>query len=226
MNYRAILAIVRKDLKVVSQNKNIIIPLCIIIAVFFIVLPWLIGLIPTVLPGLEGKLTSLEGVLAYMPDSVQQGMAGYSILQKVIVYILVYMFLPFFLLLPIMVASMIAADSIAGEKERKTLEALLYTPTTDRELLIAKMLSGWLASIVAGTGGFVLYAINVNAAAWPVVLPPSRNFLPQDRTQLRLVTPWKALVQSPEPALRLSRRRSSAVTRDDGQFRSDFAPMP
>jgi ABC-2 type transport system permease protein len=167
MNYRAILAIVRKDLKVVSQNKNIIIPLCIIIAVFFIVLPWLIGLIPTVLPGLEGKLTSLEGVLAYMPDSVQQGMAGYSILQKVIVYIFVYMFLPFFLLLPIMVASMIAADSIAGEKERKTLEALLYTPTTDRELLIAKMLSGWLASIVAGTGGFVLYAINVNAAAWP-----------------------------------------------------------
>ncbi len=65
-----------------------------------------------------------------------------------------------------MVASMIAADSFAGEKERKTLEALLYTPTTDRELLIAKMLSGWVAAIAIGLIGFVLYSINVNAAAW------------------------------------------------------------
>ncbi|HSQ17681.1 MAG TPA: ABC transporter permease subunit, partial [Anaerolineales bacterium] len=62
--------------------------------------------------------------------------------------------------------SLFAADSFAGEKERKTLEALLYTPTSDRELLIAKVLSGWLAAIAVGWGGFVLYAINVNAAAW------------------------------------------------------------
>ena len=33
------------------------------------------------------------------------------------------------------------------EKERKTLEALLYTPTTDRELLIAKMLGAWLPAV-------------------------------------------------------------------------------
>ena len=65
-----------------------------------------------------------------------------------------------------MAATMLAADSFAGEKERKTLEALLYTPTTDRELLIAKMLSGWLASIAVAFVGFMIYAINVNAAAW------------------------------------------------------------
>jgi ABC-type Na+ efflux pump permease subunit len=39
-----------------------------------------------------------------------------------------------------MVSSVLAADSFAGEKERKTLEALLYTPTTDRELFTAKLL--------------------------------------------------------------------------------------
>jgi len=68
-----------------------------------------------------------------------------------------------------------AADSFAGEKERKTLEALLYTPTTDRELLIAKMLSGWLASIAVALIGFLIYAINVNAAAWSQI---QRIFFP------------------------------------------------
>jgi ABC-type Na+ efflux pump permease subunit len=71
-----------------------------------------------------------------------------------------------FLMLPILVASVIAADSFAGEKERKTLEALLYTPTTNRELFVAKLLSGWLAAIAVAWVGFVLYIVMANAAAW------------------------------------------------------------
>jgi ABC-type Na+ efflux pump permease subunit len=115
---------------------------------------------------LADKLTTTEAYLAKMPAGMQADFAPYSTVQKFIVFALEYMLLPFFLILPLMVASMIAADSFAGEKERKTLEALLYTPTSDRELLIAKMLSGWLAAIAVGVGGFVLYTITVNAAAW------------------------------------------------------------
>lgn len=166
MNARAMLAIVRKDLKVVIRNKNIVTPIIIIIAVFFIGLPWLAGLAPTLIKGLGGQVTSLEGILAKMPAGMLQELAGYSISQKIIVFVLVYMLLPFFLIIPLMAASMLAADSFAGEKERKTLEALLYTPTTDRELFIAKMLSGWLAAIAIALSGFLIYTINVNAAAW------------------------------------------------------------
>jgi ABC-2 type transport system permease protein len=72
----------------------------------------------------------------------------------------------FFLIIPLMVSSVIAADSFAGEKERKTMEALLYTPTTDRELFIGKLLSGWLAAIAVAFVSFVLYAIMANAAVW------------------------------------------------------------
>ncbi len=166
MNARAMSAIVRKDLKVVMQNKNIVTPIIIILVVFFVVLPWLVGLAPTIVHGLGGQMNSLEGILAKMPAGMQQEMAGYTVGQKVAVYVLEYMLLPFFLMIPLMAATMLAADSFAGEKERKTLEALLYTPTTDRELLIAKMLSGWLASIAVALVGFMIYAINVNAAAW------------------------------------------------------------
>jgi len=166
MKARAMLAIVRKDLKVVIQNKNIVMPIIIIVVVFFIGFPWLAGLAPTLIKGLGGQVNSLEGILAKMPAGMMQELAGYAISQKVIVFVLVYMLLPFFLIIPLMTASMLAADSFAGEKERKTLEALLYTPTTDRELFIAKMLSGWLAAIAVALGGFLIYTINVNAAAW------------------------------------------------------------
>ena len=166
MNARAMLAIVRKDLLVVSKNKNVVMPIVIIIAVFFIGFPWLAGLAPSIIHGLGGQMTSLEGILAKMPAGMLQELANYAINQKVIVFILEYMLLPFFLIIPLMAASLVAADSFAGEKERKTLEALLYTPTTDRELFIAKMLSGWLASIAIALVGFLIYAINVNAAAW------------------------------------------------------------
>jgi ABC-type Na+ efflux pump permease subunit len=46
------------------------------------------------------------------------------------------------------------------------MEALLYTPTTDRELFVAKLLSGWLASIAVALVGFVIYVVMANAAAW------------------------------------------------------------
>jgi ABC-2 type transport system permease protein len=166
MNARAMLAIVRKDLRVVIQNKNVVTPIIIILVVFFIGFPWLVGLAPTIIHGLGGQMDSLEGILAKMPAGMLQELAGYAVSQKVTIFVLVYMLLPFFLIIPLMAASMLAADSFAGEKERKTLEALLYTPTTDRELLVAKMLSGWLASIAVALVGFVIYAINVNAAAW------------------------------------------------------------
>jgi len=166
MNARAIFAIARKDLKVVSQNKNIITPIIIIAVLFFIIFPWGTGLVPTLLHGFSGTVDTLEGFLAKMPGNMRYELAGYTVSQQLFIVMLVYMMLPFFLIIPLMIASMFAADSFAGEKERKTLEALLYTPTTDRELFIAKMLSGWLASIALALVGFVVYAINVNAAAW------------------------------------------------------------
>ncbi len=71
-----------------------------------------------------------------------------------------------FLIVPMMVASVIAADSFAGEKERKTLEALLYTPTTDFELVAAKLVAAWVPAIIVAWVGFVLYGIVANGAAW------------------------------------------------------------
>lgn len=166
MNTRAMFAIVRKDLKVVSQNKGVMLPIIIAPLVLFVVLPWLVTLAPALVNVAGASASDIDGLLARMPAALQEELSGLNINQQTTVFFLVYMMAPFFLIIPLMVSSIIAADSFAGEKERKTMEALLYTPTTDRELFVAKLLSAWLAAIAVAWIGFAIYAIMANAAAW------------------------------------------------------------
>ncbi len=166
MNWRAIFAIVRKDLKVVRQNKGVVLPFIIMFVLFFVVLPALSAVIPSLVNGVGADAGDIEKMITGLPAGLQQELAGLNMSQKAIVFFLVYMMAPMFLMVPLLVASSIAADSFAGEKERKTMEALLYTPTTDRELVSAKLLSAWLAAIAIAFVGFVLYAVVGNTAAW------------------------------------------------------------
>jgi ABC-2 type transport system permease protein len=175
MNWRAIKAIVRKDLKVVIQNKGVLIPIIVLPVVILGVLPALAAFAPALqnVPGTP--FSGMDRFLQQMPAGLRAQLAGYDETQSIIVLMLVYFLAPMYLILPLMVASVIAADSFAGEKERKTLEALLYTPTTDQELLLAKLLSAWLPAVAIAWGGFVLYAVVANAAAWSTM---GRVFFP------------------------------------------------
>jgi ABC-2 type transport system permease protein len=175
MNWRAIKAIVRKDLKVVAQSKAVLIPLIIVPAFMFIALPGLFALAPSAMNLLGSPMAELDTLLKQMPPGLQAELASYDPPQKTAVLVLVYLLAPMYLMVPLMVASVIAADSFAGEKERKTLEALLYTPTTDSELFLGKMLSAWLPAVAIGLSGFVLYGVVANLAAWPVM---GRVFFP------------------------------------------------
>jgi hypothetical protein len=166
VNWRAIKAIVRKDLKVVLQNKGVSIPLIVVPVAILVALPALSAFVPSLqaMPGMP--FAGLDNFIQRMPPGLQAALAGYDEAQTMIVLVLVYFLAPMYLILPLMVSSVIAADSFAGEKERKTLEALLYTPTTDRELFTAKLLSAWLPALGVAWMGFVLYSIVANAAAW------------------------------------------------------------
>lgn len=53
-------------------------------------------------------------------------------------------------------ASLIAANAFVGEREQNTLEPLLCTPLTDRELLIGKILSSFIPSIALLLGALLV----------------------------------------------------------------------
>ncbi len=65
-------------------------------------------------------------------------------------------------------ASMIAANALVGEKEMNTLEPLLSTPLTDRELLLGKLLSSFVPSMALLLGSIVVSEIGTFIILWSV----------------------------------------------------------
>ena len=55
MNWRAIWAIVRKDLMVVRQNKGVLIPLIVVPLIMLVLLPGLAGFAPLLLVDVPGS---------------------------------------------------------------------------------------------------------------------------------------------------------------------------
>jgi ABC-type Na+ efflux pump permease subunit len=166
MNTRAIFAIARKDLKVALQNKGVMIPIIAVPLILFVILPWIAALAPSLVNIAGANFGNIGQILDRMPAGLLNELSQYTQDQRVTVFILVYMLAPMFLIVPIMVSSVLAADSFAGEKERKTLEALLYSPTTDKELFAAKLLGTWSAAFAVAILSFIVYAVMVNAAGW------------------------------------------------------------
>ena len=74
-----------------------------------------------------------------------------------LLYVLLnYTFLPFFLIVPVLVSTFIAANAVVGEKERGTLETLLYTPVTNRELVTAKLAGAFVPAALVTFGSFTV----------------------------------------------------------------------
>lgn len=169
MNWRAIWAVVRKDLRLVRQNKNVLWSLALMPAIFLVGMPGImVYLASSGSAAVTGDMQSDFGLFfANMPPGLRAELASYdSIGQQFTLLIAGYLFAPLFLMVPLMVATMFGADSIAGEHERKTLEGLLYTPITDAELYTAKLLVAWIPAIIITVLGGVLNAVVVNVAAW------------------------------------------------------------
>lgn len=167
MNVRAVRAIIRKDLTLVGRSKAVLGPLIAVPVVVFGALPLLVCLLTPRLAG-DQRLVGAADLLG-KAASVVPGLVSLTPTQQLLYVVTVYLLAPLFLLVPLTVASVISADSFAGEKERRTLEALLYAPMTERDLFVAKVASAWLTAVTVSTVGFVVYASVVNVAGWPVM---------------------------------------------------------
>lgn len=178
MNWRAVRAIASKDLRMVLRSRAVLIPIMIVPLVILVALPLIYAFAARYAATVGvafGNMGNLMSLAQNMPAGLKAELAGYSEDQLIVALALTYFIAPLYLIVPLMVSSVIAADSLAGERERKTLEALVYTPTTDMELFVAKLLAAWLPALAVGLLGFVLYAIAANAAAWPLM---GRVFFP------------------------------------------------
>jgi ABC-2 type transport system permease protein len=86
------------------------------------------------------------------------------------------MILMIFIIVPATLPTIIATYSIVGEKNNRSLEPLLATPTTDGELLTGKIFSAFLPSIGATYLAFILGVVLLDIVLIPKVgYPPLPN---------------------------------------------------
>lgn len=175
MNWESVWAIARKDVVVALRTRAVVLPLIIVPLILMVGIPVLVGLISGMAARMDAASVNLDQLTQPLPPGFGAEFAGLSDPQVGYIYFIVYLFAPMYLILPLMASAVVAADSFAGEKERKTLEALVYTPTTDRELLFAKILGAWIPGAMVGFGGFFVYSVVANImtfyVAERIVLP-------------------------------------------------------
>lgn len=74
-----------------------------------------------------------------------------------------------FLLIPVILPTTIAAYSVIGEREQGTLEPLLTTPATDREILLSKAAAATAPGIAMTWVLFTVFATILSAFARPAI---------------------------------------------------------
>jgi ABC-2 type transport system permease protein len=164
VRWRIVRAIAAKDLHLMRRTRAIWLPIVVTAAIMLVVFPAAITILP-----LFGGEAALAKAIDELPSVLRARYAGLPPAQVWVRMITEQLFGALYLLVPIMAASITAADAFAGERERKTLEALLYTPATDRELLLGKLLVSGVPALCAAWGGFAVYALVLNVAGWPVM---------------------------------------------------------
>lgn len=152
-----------KDWLEIRRNWQVILPIVVVPLIISVFIPVVLTLIATLAPTSNvssfsgASLGGFETLIQNLPKQIQEQIAGLTEMQTIVYIMAVYFFAPFFLIIPLMASSVIASDSFAGEKERKTIEALLATPLSDSELFLGKILVSFIPSMIITIVSFVVY---------------------------------------------------------------------
>ena len=181
----AMYAIIKKDFRGVAANRRLFPALFLVPSLLALVLPSIFVIAVHFTPDDPDILK----LLALVP----QAAPGQS-LELTLWGLLLNSILPaFFLVIPVMASSITAASAFVGEKERHTLETLLYCPLTLRQIFQAKVLASFLVSTVVSLLSFAAMFLVVEGEVFFLAgqaLRPSVNWL----AVLLLVSPAVSLI--------------------------------
>ncbi|MBV8305398.1 MAG: ABC transporter permease subunit [Acidimicrobiia bacterium] len=159
----AIRAIAVKDFTAVRRSKGVLLPMLIVPFLLLVVLPLAVGIAAR-----NAHPPDVSSMLHALPGGLARPILLLPRRERLLVLVDGYLVAPLFLIVPLMLAAVLAADAFAGEKERKTLEGLLHQPVPDRDLFLAKLLGAFVPAVAISWVGFACFAAVVNATAWPV----------------------------------------------------------
>ncbi len=146
MNARKIRVILRKEWAEVFRHRVVLFTV--------IFLPLLMTALPL---GTFYASSDWAGELPPEALACPAGLAG----SECTVYFLLVQFLLMFMIMPLAIPSIFAAYSVVGEKTTHSLEPLLATPISTRDLLLGKGLAAVLPGLLATWAGFGLFVFGL-----------------------------------------------------------------
>jgi ABC-type Na+ efflux pump permease subunit len=183
MNMNLVWTIAMKDIKGITSNKQVSTGLIILPLIFAIILPavfvLLIRFVPLTAPEIE---TMTNTILSDLPNGeIKETITNLPSFTHQIIYVVInYLLGSMFLLIPVINSMMIALNSFVGEKERGTLESLLFAPITVKELFVGKVLSAFVPTMVLTIGSFILFGVITTVITYPMFdgfIFPNTNWL-------------------------------------------------
>ncbi|MEK4434328.1 MULTISPECIES: ABC transporter permease [Paenibacillus] len=170
-NRQAIKALVRKDIRAITASIQLWLPMLIVPLIIGVTMPailiWLASRVELRSIGNIGFLLDSLDILSssgQIPELASMATDNH----RIVYYLALYMFAPLFLIIPVMASSILTANSFAGEKERKTLEGLLFTPISMDTLFKGKVLAALIPSILLSWITFLIYGIIANILMYPM----------------------------------------------------------
>ncbi|WP_418040814.1 ABC transporter permease subunit [Paenibacillus xylanilyticus] len=170
-NRQAIKALVRKDIRAITASIQLWLPMLIVPLIIGVTMPailiWLASRVELRSIGNIGFLLDSLDILSssgQIPELASMATDNH----RIVYYLALYMFAPLFLIIPVMASSILTANSFAGEKERKTLEGLLFTPISMETLFKGKVLAALIPSILLSWITFLIYGIIANILMYPM----------------------------------------------------------
>jgi len=210
------LAIIKKDFKSITSSKRMMSAIVAMPIVMAVVIPVLFISIILFTPEDSSDMAELMQILPKNTSINDGGIRG-----MLIGIILNYVIPMFFLLIPIMASSVMASSSFVGEKEKKTLETLLYCPLPLKDIFSAKILASFFLSMLVSIFSFIMMIIVIQIfllIAQGAFFGPGVNWL----TMMLLVSPAAALI-----SINLIVRGSAkSQTSEEAQQSSLFLILP
>jgi ABC-2 type transport system permease protein len=156
-------ALISKEFLDLARNRMALLPV-LVVTVLALAFPFFITIGIPALTG-EALVTDSDIAKASLVIGPHRELSGEAVVQL----FLFQQFLFVFMLIPITGAMALAAHSVVGEKQARTLEPLLATPITTFELLVAKVLGAFLPTLAIVVVGLALYFGGIVMLAEPGV---------------------------------------------------------
>ncbi len=145
------LALIRKDVRSITANKRVLLVMLVVPLALAVVLPSVFIVEVLLDPSSASDFQPLLDMLPGSGDASQQ--VPQLLLNKIMP--------SFFLMIPLMASSVMAASAFVGEKEKHTLETLLYSPLSLKQVFQAKILAVFIVGMMVALLSFAAMLLAV-----------------------------------------------------------------